>query len=278
VTTGILLGTAGGFYAGCLLLRPTLHWPPREDYDRLLLLVFPAVLLVELGAAHIQRPRTLFWLMRGLVALALPRVLLHGSVFLQTDSTAAESKPGKVTLILAGIGLALAAAWFLLSRLAPSVGGRFLALVLVATAIATAVAVALSGYLAAGLLGFAMAASLAGIVVGSLLLKQVPDMRVLIGPAVVCIASLLIVGYFFGELSLANALFLAAAPLLCSIPELIPVVRPWKRSRALVSVGLVGVCLCVAVVNSIPAFTKPPQTNEESADQATTDDYANYGR
>src|SRR6267378_2427680 len=76
---GIVLGIAVGFYVGCWLLGFRPHWPPREDQDRLLLLLFPAVLWVEIVAAFPGRFRWLIWLPRlGVAALAAP-ILLHDS-------------------------------------------------------------------------------------------------------------------------------------------------------------------------------------------------------
>ena len=49
------LGTGLGFFVGCLLLGLRPHWPPQEDQDRLLLIIIPAVIAVEVVAALSER-------------------------------------------------------------------------------------------------------------------------------------------------------------------------------------------------------------------------------
>ena len=41
------LGLAAGFYLGCWILKLRPHWPPREDLDRLLLVVLPVAMATE---------------------------------------------------------------------------------------------------------------------------------------------------------------------------------------------------------------------------------------
>src|SRR5438874_5981834 len=61
---GSLLGVGLGFIVGCWLLGWRPHWPLREDQDRLLLILLPAVLWVELIAVFSERFRWLIWLPR----------------------------------------------------------------------------------------------------------------------------------------------------------------------------------------------------------------------
>ena len=48
---GTVLSVGLGFLAGCAWLGVRPHWPPREDQDRLVLILFPAVMGVEIVAA-----------------------------------------------------------------------------------------------------------------------------------------------------------------------------------------------------------------------------------
>jgi hypothetical protein len=75
-SAGGVLGVGLGFFAGCWWLGLRLHWPPREDMDRFLLLLFPAVIGVELLAAFLGRFRWLVWLPRLVIAAAAARILL----------------------------------------------------------------------------------------------------------------------------------------------------------------------------------------------------------
>src|SRR6266568_3210878 len=55
---GGVLSVSVGFLAGCLWLGAQPHWPPREDQDRLLLILFPAVIAVELVAALLKSEKS----------------------------------------------------------------------------------------------------------------------------------------------------------------------------------------------------------------------------
>ena len=76
---GWTLGIGAGFFLGCWVLGIRPHWPPRDDQDRLLALVFPAVMLVELLAVVPQVPRWLVWPLRLALLAGAARVLLHGT-------------------------------------------------------------------------------------------------------------------------------------------------------------------------------------------------------
>src|SRR5690348_6908938 len=75
VAVGSVLGVASGFYIGYLMLGLRLHWPPREDQDRLLILLMPAVVVVELVAAFCGRFRWLIGLLRFAVGLSAAPIL-----------------------------------------------------------------------------------------------------------------------------------------------------------------------------------------------------------
>ena len=117
---GWVLGVGAGFYLGCWMLEISPHWPPLEDLDRLLVLVIPAVLAVEMLAAFPQVPRWLTWASRLAVAGCGARVLLHGSSYL-SDLAGPEAggwSPAQAWLILGSLAAAEATAWVLLVLLA----------------------------------------------------------------------------------------------------------------------------------------------------------------
>src|SRR5262249_3222872 len=74
-SAGGVLGAGIGFFIGCWLLGLGLHWPPGEDQDRLLLILFPMLVGVELVAALAGRFPWLIGLLRVLVAVSAARVL-----------------------------------------------------------------------------------------------------------------------------------------------------------------------------------------------------------
>jgi len=279
VTVGTVVGIGIGFYAGCLLLRPFPHWPPRDDQGRLLLVLFPAVLAVEVLAAFVRRPRSLVWLLRAVVAASAARILLHDSIYLKDLSGpgTAEWTPTVQAATLACLAIALAIVWTLLEVLMVRVPGRSVPLALAITTAGAAIVVMLSGYASGGLLGLILATALAGITAGSLALPTNTDLRGLIGPAMIGLFSLLVTGHFFGELSVSHAALLFAAPLLCWVPELTPVrsTLPWLRALARVALVVVPIAVCAVQASRGAMQDSQP---EASANEATSDDYANYGR
>src|SRR5262245_18320997 len=77
---GWALGVGLGFSVGGWLLGQELRWPPHEDRDRFLLVLLPAVTLVEVLTAPPGLPRAAAWLLRLAVAVLAARVLLHDSI------------------------------------------------------------------------------------------------------------------------------------------------------------------------------------------------------
>src|SRR5215471_13747611 len=66
-----VLGVGVGVLFGCWWLGIRPHWPPREDQDRLLLILLPAIVVVEFVAAFLVRAPYLAWLLRfGVAAMA----------------------------------------------------------------------------------------------------------------------------------------------------------------------------------------------------------------
>ncbi len=94
IDAGWVVGLGVGFYAGCWVLDVRPHWPPAEDLDRLLTIVVPAALVVELLSAFPRVPRWLSWVLRLAVAACGARVLLHGSIYL-AGSADAGRRPGR---------------------------------------------------------------------------------------------------------------------------------------------------------------------------------------
>src|SRR5260221_11220622 len=120
VAAGWALGVGIGFFVGCLILGPTPKWPPQEPADRLLYLLLPATVAVEVLGAFISRPRWLICGLRAVVAAAAPRILLHGSVYLvpspfpvnPTDSSSHNWSVGEAWYYLGGMAVGLGVAWF----------------------------------------------------------------------------------------------------------------------------------------------------------------------
>jgi hypothetical protein len=277
VSAGVVVGLGLGFYAGCLLFRPELRWPPREAQDRLLFVLFPAVLAVELCGAFVRRPRAVVWLLRAGVAAAAARVLLHDIAYLKDLSGpgTAEWPPATAALIFGGLAAALAVVWALLIALLTRAPGRAVPLALAITCLGAALVVMLSGYASGAMLGLPLAAGLAGVVAGSLVLSGQPDLRSAVGPGVVGLFSLLVIAHYFSDLTAERAVLLFAAPLLCWVPELVPARRSWPWLRALVRVGLVAVPVVIVLLGAGKSFVESSRPSA-NANEPTDDDYSNY--
>src|SRR5262249_54028179 len=120
VAVGGALGVGLGFFFGCWVLGLNPVWPPREDRDRFLLVLLPAVVLVELLASPPGLPRVVAWLLRLAVAVLAARVLLHGSVYLNGPGDNQWSA-AETWLTLGALAALLASVWMLLSWLAHQV-------------------------------------------------------------------------------------------------------------------------------------------------------------
>src|SRR5262249_15008403 len=114
-----VLGVGTGFFIGCWALGVRPHWPPREDQDRLLALVLPAVLAIELLAAFPRAPRWLILPLRSAVAASSAGILLYGSSYLSDvgGPGTREWSLLQTWLILGGLATALAVVWALLTIL-----------------------------------------------------------------------------------------------------------------------------------------------------------------
>src|SRR5262249_21175137 len=81
-SVGGVLGVGLGVYLGFWWVGRQAHWPPREDQDRLVFLLFPAAVGVELVGAFPGRLRWLAWALRLAVAAGAGWVLLYNSSYI----------------------------------------------------------------------------------------------------------------------------------------------------------------------------------------------------
>ncbi len=121
---GGVLSVAIGFAVGSWWLGVRPNWPTREDQDRLLLILFPAVIVVELAGAFLSSLlfqdkksylQWLIWLPRLVVAAIAGRILLHDTSYL-TDLSGPGSRqwsPEQTWIIMGGLAAALVGVWFL---------------------------------------------------------------------------------------------------------------------------------------------------------------------
>lgn len=114
VATGWIVGQGTGLVVGCLLLGLRPHWPPKEDLDRLLIIVVPMIIAVELAAIWMKVPRSLISSTRIATAASVAPILLHGSSYLRGS---AAWSPMQSWSILGGLAVALGCVWWLSANL-----------------------------------------------------------------------------------------------------------------------------------------------------------------
>jgi hypothetical protein len=228
-----------GVIAACGTAGVWPQWPALEDRARFVTLIVPLAAIVETAATGLHS-RGLVWLLRACLALVLTPILLYDTVYLVdwNGPGSAEWTTAQAVGVSVGWAAMILAAWFALDRLHTRTSTLAVASVLLMDAAAAAIAVMLSGYLGAGLLGLGLAAALAGAALAYLLGRpSVPhDDSLSVGAggpgvAVVGIVAVVVMGRYFGSLSLPLAAGLLVAPLLAWLAELSVLgrlTRPWQ--------------------------------------------------
>ncbi len=256
-----VLAIGFGIALGCHWLAFRWQWPPTNGLNRLLICVLPGTGAIEMVAGCSTKLTRFAWLARFCLAIAIPRILLDGSVYLTPGGLPVLEQP------LAGIylmsGFPLAGSWWLLNRLSQRAEGTAISLTIpLSLALATLCAglsVMLAGYLKGGAAAFPVGGTLLGTVVAAWLVSWRSDNQPavlrpsLVPPAVVSagvvgLFGLLLVGCAFGRLPLGRATVILLAPLACWGPE-------WRLTRnrnpwivALIRLILVAIPLLVAVL------------------------------
>jgi hypothetical protein len=222
-----VVAVVGGAVAGLAVVPALPRWPPTAAVDRLLLVALPLVAAVELVAALAgpRRPATGWlgtgwivtgWLVtaaRGLVALALAPVLLHGSVHVGPGGSRGfwEAISGAVLLACAGAivtaGRPCAGGGDVPpedGRSSDADGVELVALVMAVTS--AGVVIPMAGYVKGGVVALVLAAALAGSVAGG-------ARQGLGGMGLALLLGIVGLGRLFGGLSAPAALLLCLAPL-----------------------------------------------------------------
>jgi len=270
-----LAGIAVGLLAGCWLLGLVPHWPPREDQDRFLLIVLPAVIAVEMLAALASGWVKGVWLLRQVVAVGATPVLLYHSTYLNPSSGTAKAEwdTAQAGLILAALAASLAGTWGSLLLLSHRSPGRSVPLAVALACAAAAVVIMLSGYASGGQLGFLIAAGIAGAVLAS---ADAAKSSAGVSFGVIALFSLLVMGRFFGQLTTTNAALLFFAPLLSWLPELRLVRAARPLLRGFLRLVATSIPLAVAVALAQHQFVAD-SASPSGAAEPSVDDYRNFG-
>ena len=127
-----------------------------------------------------------------------------------------------------------------------------------------------------------MAMPLAGAVVGalvaSLIMKGKVSVDGLLGPSVVGLFAVLIMGRFFGELTWTNAALLFFAPLLCWLGELPPLHRLKPGLRAVAGIALAAAPVLIALALAQQKFVEDSAKTSPGSEEPSLEDYMNFGK
>jgi hypothetical protein len=247
----LVLAIVVGAIAGFWWLRYQPRYPPASGLDRFLVIVLPAVMLIEALAGWQRVPNRVATALRLALALAVGRILLHESVYLRgTNPTWTTWQAIGVLLLCAAM---LTAAWLSLGRLAVRSAGISLSIALVLSLLCAGITIALAGSIKVGGAAVPLAAALAG---AALVMRENKRIEAIISIGVVSLFGLLFIGRFFGGLSTGSALTVFLAPLLCWGSEL-----PYFRTRSPAFCGglrivLVAVPLIVVLILAKQAFDR----------------------
>jgi len=224
---------AGGLVVGYGMLPLNLAWPPRNGLERLLTLVIPAALLVELVAGCQRVPTAIAWLLRLSLCLSLPRILLHDSVYLSGSDRVWDVWQASGVLTICG--LMVWGMWISLACLSDRSPGVSVPLALPMATVCSGVTVMLAGYVKGGAAAFPMAAVLLATTLAAACVSKRagqthnPGLAPIIAIGVVGLFGLVFIGRFFGEVSTGRALGLLLAPHLCWTTECLGLryQKPW---------------------------------------------------
>jgi len=223
------LGLTVGYFV--LSLQPAL--PPVSALDRLLAIIFPAALSVELIAGFQKTPQWVARLLRMVLVAMIPRILLHGSDYISGSDDG--WLPWQVVTTLGVCSLLLAVVWSLLAALSTRAPGVSLPVSLCMAIQSAAVTVMLAGYINGGAAALPLVAASLATTAAIWLVSARSATAVhfhcpaILGIGVVGLFSLLFVGRFFGRLSTPVAITILVAPLLCWTSEALPprYKKPW---------------------------------------------------
>ncbi|HEV3024411.1 MAG TPA: hypothetical protein VGX76_18170 [Pirellulales bacterium] len=265
-----VVGIGAAWWLGCRWLGLRIHWPPAEDLDRLFLVLWPATLGVELVVCVLPDRWKPVWLMRLAVSAAAAPMLLFGSIYV-SDLAGAGSRHWTTWQSLAIFGLlavALAGVWASLVKLAGQASGQSVVLAIALCSAAAGIAVMLSGSMTAGQIGLPLAAALAGAAAASLVMGRPQVASAAIGPAVVGLFALVVVGRFFADLTTLHAVLLFAATLGCWVSAL-PYIRNLRPA-------MIGACRLAAVAVPLAIVVIQAQSRF-AANAASAGEYGAYG-
>lgn len=250
LNSACVAGMGLGLALGGHVLGLRLAWPPVNGLDRLLMIVMPMSLGVELIAGFECVPRRVACLLRMSLAATIPRILLDGSVYLSHGQD--HDPRWQPVVVMAVCTVLLAGVWGLLSALPDRSAGDSIPLVLGLTIQCAGMTIMMAGYIKGGGAAIPLAATILATSIVAWVIQRrsgappPAHSAAILGVGVVGLFGVLFIGRFFGRISNGCALAMLLCPLLCWVTEL-----PFLRHRSpwlLGSIRLIVVSTALAFV------------------------------
>jgi len=252
-TTACLLALAAGLFTGACVLPLPIAVPPASALDRLLVIALPAAWAIlwfesytsgcAFRAPIIRKSRTasrpgsapaaldeagqrcsrFHWCLRFAFCAVLPRILLHGSVYL--NGTDDEWSSVQITVAMVTASFVLACLWVLLDWLAMRPAGASVPVAIALAVPCAAVTIMLAGYLKGGAFALLLCTSLLATTLAIAVWGKVAGFatavqsQALTAVGLTGLFSVLLIGRFFGRLSTEFAIVMLFSPLLCWLTE-----------------------------------------------------------
>lgn len=255
----VWLGALAGLAAGWYRMGYSLPWPPATGLDRLLAVVLPLTLVIDLILRYRSSDRTgtgpadgrwgslSTWfdpVLRGLFCLTTPVILLWKSVHL--DWWVASTFPPRPSLLLLMSGVCLVVTDWSLLRFSLRGAATLAPLGLLGAVLSAGLCVLLAGYIKGGAVAFPLTGSLVGCLAAIWPwpgIRPLPadtqskGQRAIVSAAISALYGVLFVGCAFGKLTGTRALLVGLAPLAGWVVEI-----PRVRSLPLVWRIILGLC------------------------------------
>ena len=222
-TSACVVGIGFGLTVGFYVMSWQFVWPPMNGMDRLLELVVPVTLGIELIAGNQRIPPWGVWFLRISLAATIPRILLHGSVYLTGADI--EWTVWQAATALTVSSALLLGVWGLLAWLFKRSPGASIPLALCLAIQCAGATVMMAGYIKGGAAAVPLAGTLSAATIVTMLITNRLNLatyycgQAILGIGVVSLFGVLFIGCFFGRLSTYYALLMLVAPLICWATE-----------------------------------------------------------
>jgi hypothetical protein len=206
---------AVGIAVGCHVLQFPWTWPPANAIERFLELLVPGTLIIHLAAALSSHTTAKSRLLRQLPSLAC----LYGSIYLSAPVTiAGRSLPSAIVapFIIVTCTAALMAAVHVTQTLTERTSPLVTGLLITLTLPAAGIAIMLAGYIKGGSAALPLAGSLLATIVGLQFITHKSHRHAIDEIAMLALFGLLMIGHFYGRISLLQAAGLLGSPLLAA--------------------------------------------------------------